>query len=88
MVSMVWVVGRLKLKSPSWYLIFICISPLTSMGQRSCTLRAPQPQKSATLSPQPGGKTMKFIRTGGGIGGEKTMIGVRTHTANETKLRE
>jgi hypothetical protein len=33
-----------------------------------------QPQKSATLSPHPGGKTTKFIRTGGGIGGKKIFI--------------
>ena len=66
-VTMVWVVSRLRLKGPSWYLIFIYISPLSSMGQRSRTSWAHQPQKSATLSPQPGGKTTKFIRTGGGI---------------------
>ena len=30
---------------------------------------ASQPQKSATLSPQPGGKPRKFIRTCCGIGG-------------------
>ena len=69
MVTMVWVVSRLRLKGPSWYLIFIYISPLTSLGQHSRTSRAPQPQKSATLSSQPGGKTTKFIRTGGGIRG-------------------
>ena len=41
------------------------------MGQRSCTSWAPQPLKLATLSPQPGGKTPKFIRTGGDIGKKK-----------------
>ena len=46
------------------------ISPLTPSGQRSRASWAPQTQKSATLSPQPGGKTSKFIRTGGGIGGD------------------
>jgi len=68
MVTMIWVVSRLRLKGPSWYLIFTYISPLTSPGQRSCASWAPQPQKSATLSPQPGGKTTKFVRTSGGIG--------------------
>jgi len=62
---MVWVVSRLRLKGPSWYLIFIYISPLTSLEQRSRASCAPQPQKSATLLPQPGGKTTKSIRTGG-----------------------
>ena len=71
MVTMVWLVCRLRLKGPSWYLIFINISPLTSSGQRSRASWAPQPQKLATLSPQPGGKTTKFIRTGGGIGKKK-----------------
>ena len=33
-----------------------------------------QPQKSAILSPQPGGKPRKFIRTCGGIGGEKKTL--------------
>ena len=62
MVTMVWVVSRLRL-------IFIYISPLTSSGQRSRASWASHPQKSATLSPQPGGKTTKFVRTGGGICG-------------------
>ena len=74
MVTMVWVVIRFRLKGPSWYLIFIYISPLTSLGQRSRAPWAPQPQKSATLSPQPGGKTTKFVRTGGGIGGKKKYL--------------
>jgi len=69
MVAMVWVGSRLRLKGPSRYLIFIYISPLTSLGQRSRAYWALQPQKSATLSPQPGGKTTKFIRTDGGIWG-------------------
>ena len=71
MVTTVWVVSRLRLKGSSRYLIFIYISPLTSSGQRSRASWAPKPQKSATLSPQPGGKTAKFVRTSGGIGGEK-----------------
>jgi len=70
MVTMVWVVRRLRLKGPSWYLIFIYISPLTSLGQSGRASWAHQPQKSSTLSPKPGGKTTKFIRTGGGIGKE------------------
>ena len=45
------------------------MSPLTSSGQRSSPPWASQPQKSATLSPQPGGKPRKFIRTCGDIGG-------------------
>ena len=73
MVTMVWVVGRLRLKGPSWYLIFIYISPLTSLGQCSCTSWATQPPKSATLSPQPGGKTTKFVWTCGGIGEKKKV---------------
>ena len=74
MVTMVWIVSRLRLKDPSWYLIFIYLSPLTSLGQRIRASWAPQPQKSATLSPQPGGKTTKFGRTGGGIGGKEKNI--------------
>ena len=61
------VLSRFRLKGPSRYLIFIYITPLISLGQRSRALWAPQPQKSATLSPQPGGKTTKFVLTGGGI---------------------
>ena len=56
MVTMIWIVSRLRLKGPSWYLIFIYVSPLTSLGQRSRASWASQSQKSATLSPQPGGK--------------------------------
>ena len=48
-----------------------CISLLTSSGQRSRASWASQPQKSDTLSPQPGGKPRKFIRTCGGIAGRK-----------------
>jgi len=44
------------------------------MGERSRASWASQPQKSAMLSPQPGGKTTKFIRTGGGTGGKKITI--------------
>ena len=75
MVTMVWVVNRLRLKGPSWYLIFIYISPLNHWGNVAAPHGGPQPQKSAaTLSPQPGGKTTKFIRTGGGIGEKKKII--------------
>ena len=68
MVTMVWVVSRFRLKAPPG-ISSSCISPLTSSGQRSRAPWASQPQKSATLSPQPGGKPRKFIRTCGGIGG-------------------
>jgi len=74
MVTMVWVVSRFRLKGPSWYLIFIYISPITSLGQRSRASWAPQLQKSAMLSSQPGGKTKKFVRTGGGIGVKKKIV--------------
>ena len=70
MVTMVWVVSRFRLKAPPGT-SSSCISPLTSTGQRSRASWASQPQKSATLSPQPGGKTTKFTRTCGGIGGGK-----------------
>jgi len=68
-VTMVWVVSRFRLKAPRG-ISSSCISPLTSSGQRSHAPWASQPQKSATLSPQPGGKPRKFIRTCGGIGKE------------------
>jgi hypothetical protein len=71
-VTMVWVVSRFRLKAPPC-ISSSCISPLTSLGQRSRASWASQPQKSATLSPQPGGKPRKFIRTCGGIGGTKKM---------------
>ena len=68
---MVWVVSRFRLKAPPG-ISSSCISPLTSSGQRSRASWASQCQKSATLSPQPGGKPWKFIRTCGGIeGGRK-----------------
>ena len=63
-VTMVWVVSRFRLKAPPG-ISSSCISPLTSWGQHSRTSWASQPQKSATLSPQPGGKPRKFIRTCG-----------------------
>jgi len=44
------------------------ISPLTSLGQRNRASWASHPQKSVTLLPCPGGKTMKSTRTCGGIG--------------------
>ena len=50
------------------------MSPVTSLGQRSRTSWASQPQKSATLSPQPGGKPRKFIRTCGGTGAKKYKV--------------
>ena len=78
---MVWVVSRFRLKTPpgvsSSY-----ISPLTSSGQRSRAPRASQPQKSATLLPQPGGKPRKFIRTCGGIGEKKFLKGPSKQTQN------
>jgi len=68
-MTMVWVVSRFRLKAPPC-ISSSCISPLTSSGQRSRASCASQPQKSATLLPQPGGQPRKFIRTCGGIGGE------------------
>ena len=67
MGTMVWVVSRFRIKAPP-DISSSCISPLTSSGQRSRASWASQPQKSATLSPQPGRKPRKFIRTCGGIG--------------------
>ena len=67
---MVWVVSRFRLKAPPG-ISYSYISPLTSSGQRSRASWASQPQKSASLSPQPGGKPRKFIRTCGGIGKKK-----------------
>ena len=67
MVTMVLVVSRFRLKAPPG-ISSSCISPLTSSGQRSRASWAFQPQKLATLSPQPGDKPRKFIRTCGGIG--------------------
>ena len=72
-VNMVWVVSRFRLKAPPG-ISSSCISPLTSSGQRSRASWASQPQKSATLSPQPEGKPRKFIRTCGGIGKKITII--------------
>jgi hypothetical protein len=67
-VTMVCVVSRFRLKAlpgiSSSY-----ISPLTPSVQRNRVSWASQPQKSVTLSPQPGGKATKFIRTCGGMGG-------------------
>ena len=71
---MVWVVSRFRLKAPPG-ISSSCISPLTSSGQRSRAPWASHPQKSATLSPQPGGKPRKFIRTCGGIGEKKRQAG-------------
>ena len=67
-VTIVPIVSRFRLKAPP-DISSSCISPLTSSGQRSRASWASQPQKSATLSPQPGGKPRKFIRTCGGIWG-------------------
>ena len=67
-VTMVWVVSRFRLKAPPGF-SSSCISPITSSGQRSRASWASQPQKSATLSPQSGGKPRKFIRTCGSMGG-------------------
>ena len=57
-VTMVWVVSRFRLKAPPGS-SSSCISPRTSSGQRSRASWASQPQKSSTLSPQPGGRTTK-----------------------------
>jgi hypothetical protein len=63
---MIRVVSRYRLKAPPG-ISSSYISPLTSSGQRSRASWASQPQKSATLSSQLGGKTRKFMRTCGGI---------------------
>jgi hypothetical protein len=42
--------------------LHIHVSPSTSSGQRNCASWASQPEKSATLRPQPGGETTKSIR--------------------------
>ena len=70
---MVWAVSRFRLKTPP-VISSSCISPLTSSGQRSRASWASQPQTSATLLPQPGGKPRKFIRTCGVIGKKKIYI--------------
>jgi len=70
-VTMVWVVSKFRLKPPPG-ISSSCISSLTSSGQRSRATWASHPQKSATLSPQPGGKPRKFIRTCGGIGKKRS----------------
>jgi len=57
-VTMVWVVGRSRLKAPSGT-SSPYISPLTPSGQRNCASWASHPQKSVTLPPQPGGGTTK-----------------------------
>ena len=54
------------------------ISPLTSQGQRSHSSSVSQSQKSASLQPQTGGKTTKFIRTRGDIG-EKKYISLQDY---------
>ena len=64
-----WVVSIFRLKAPPG-ISSSCISPLTSSGQLCRASWASQPQKSATLSPHPGGKPRKFIRTCGGNGGK------------------
>ena len=73
LVTMVWVVSRFRLTTPPG-ISSSCISALTSSGQRSRASWASQPQKSATLSPQPGWKPRKFIRTCGGIGRKKYIV--------------
>jgi len=42
MVTMVWVVSRFRLKAPPG-ISSSCVSPLTSLGQRSCASWASQP---------------------------------------------
>ena len=76
---MVWVVSRVSLKAPPG-ISSSCISPLTSSGQHSRASWVSQPQKSATLSPQPGGKPWKFIRTCGGMGGGRKRKKKKSHT--------
>ena len=71
-VTVVWVVRRFRLKAPPG-ISSSYMSPLTSSGQRSRASWASQPQKSATLSPQPGGKPRNFIRTCGGIGRKRKL---------------
>jgi len=83
---MVWVVSRFRLKRPSWYLIFIHISPLTSLGQRSRPSWASQPQKLATLSPQPEGKTTEFVRTGCGNGEKDNWMNYLKVIISEKKM--
>ena len=61
------VVSRFMLKA-SWCFIFLHVTTHTPSGQRSRASWASQTQKSATLSPQPGEKPRKFVRTCGGIG--------------------
>ena len=74
MVTMVCLVSRFKLKALPG-ISFSCIPPLASSGQRSRASWASQPQKSATLSPQAGGKPRKFIITCGGIGPKNKCCG-------------
>jgi len=65
---MVWVVSRFRLKA---LLVFHLPVYHHSHHRENVVAPAPwtsQPQKSAKLSPQPGGKPRKFIRTCGGIG--------------------
>ena len=79
----VWVVSRFRLKAPPG-ISSSCISPLTSSGQRSRASWASQPQKSATLSPQPGGKPRKFVRTCGGTEEKKNFADDHASTATVT----
>ena len=83
-VTMVWVVSRFRIKAPPG-ISSSCISPLTSSGLRSRASWASQPQKSAALLPQPGGKPRKFIRTCGGIGRKKniTLLFSQHHDSKE-----
>ena len=79
-VTMVWVLSRFRLRAPP-DISSSCLSPLISSGQRSRASWASEPQKSATLSPQPGGKPRKFIRTCDGIGGIYIYIYESVRTA-------
>jgi hypothetical protein len=47
MVTMVWVVGRLRLRTP--LALHLHVSPLTSSGRSNRTSWASQPKKSVTL---------------------------------------
>ena len=74
-VDHVWVVSRFRFKAPA-VISSPFISPLTSSGQRPDDVSGDM--KSATLSPQPGGKPRKFIRICGGVGGKDIKIHVST----------
>ena len=76
-VSFAAIYANAYLTHQQMHICILCkksVSPLASSGQRSRASWASQPQKWATLSPQPGGKSWKFIRTCGDIGGKKYYL--------------